>query len=252
MPLVRRIEGREPLPKGSVLQLVVLGVVGNTLYQIGFILGLARTTASNSSLIIASMPSLVAVFAAALGFEAFRWRVMGGVLVATVGVVLVILAQGAGAAHGDLAGDLLTVAAVFCWAGYTLGLRVLPPGISPLKVTMVTTVAGTPGLVLAGIPEFLHMDVGRVGLIGWSALAYATLFSLVLAYLLWNRSVQAVGASRTVIFMCLTPLVAVAGAAVMLGERPRPLQAVGAVLIIAGVLLVRGRQRPASSSTISL
>ncbi|MEO7986007.1 MAG: DMT family transporter [Gemmatimonadales bacterium] len=252
VPLVRRIEGREPLPKGSVRRLVVLGVVGNTLYQIGFILGLARTTASNSSLIIASMPSLVAVFAVALGFEAFRWRVMGGVLVATVGVVLVVLAQGTGAAHGDLTGDLLTVAAVFCWAGYTLGLRVLPPEISPLKVTMVTTVAGTPGLVLVGIPEFLHMDVGRVGLIGWSALAYATLFSLVLAYLLWNRSVQTVGASRTVIFMCLTPLVAVAGAAVMLGERPRPLQAVGAVLIIAGVLLVRGRQRPVSSSTISL
>ncbi len=86
------------------------------------------------------------------------------------------------------------------------------------------------------------MDWSGVGPAGWGALAYATLLSLVLAYLLWNRSVQAVGASRTVIFMCLTPLVAVAGAAVMLGERPRPLQAVGAILIMAGVLLVRGRE----------
>ena len=107
---------------------------------------------------------------------------------------------------------------------------------------MVTTVAGTPGLVLAGLPQLLRMDWGGVGPAGWGALAYATLLSLVLAYLLWNRSVQAVGASRTVIFMCLTPLVAVAGAAVMLGERPRPLQAVGAILILAGVLLVRGRE----------
>jgi drug/metabolite transporter (DMT)-like permease len=78
-----------------------------------------------------------------------------------------------------------------------------------------------------------------VGLPGWAALAYGALLSLVLAYLLWNRSVQLVGPSRTVVYMCLTPLIAVAGAAVMLGERPRPLQGVGAVLIVAGVLLSR-------------
>ena len=41
------------------------------------------------------------------------------------------------------------------------------------------------------------------------------------------------------IYMCLTPLVAVAAAAVLLGERPHPLQGVGAVLILSGVLLAR-------------
>ena len=64
--------------------------------------------------------------------------------------------------------------------------------------------------------------------------------SLVVAYLLWNRSVQAVGGTRTAIYMCITPLVAVGAAWVVLGEHARPLQAIGAVLIIAGVLLTRG------------
>jgi drug/metabolite transporter (DMT)-like permease len=59
------------------------------------------------------------------------------------------------------------------------------------------------------------------------------------AYVIWNRSVKLVGPSRTVIYMCLTPLVAVVTAAAFLGERPRPLQAVGAALIIGGVLLTR-------------
>ena len=249
VPLVRRMEGTDPMPRGALLRLIVLGVVGNTLYQLGFISGLARTSASNSALILASMPSLVALLSAGLGFEPARPRVIGGVLVATLGVVLVVLAQGTGFAHGELVGDLLTLAAVVCWAGYTLGLRTLPPGISPLRVTMVTTVAGAPGLVLAGIPELRHMDWSRVGLVGWGALAYATLFSLVLAYLLWNRSVQAVGPSRTVVYMCLTPLVAVAGAAVMLGERPRPLQAVGAVLIIAGVVVTSTLRAPPAGSS---
>ena len=74
-------------------------------------------------------------------------------------------------------------------------------------------------------------------------------FSLLVAYLIWNRSVKVVGPSRTVIYMCLTPLVAVATAAVFLGERPRPLQAVGAVLIIGGVLLTRrAPSKPTSSA----
>jgi drug/metabolite transporter (DMT)-like permease len=227
------------VPRSALRRLLILGVVGNTLYQLGFISGLARTTASNSALILASMPSIVALLAVALGFEPLRPKVMGGVLVATVGVVLVVAARGAGFGEATLAGDLLTLGAVFCWAGYTLGLRVLPPEISPLRVTMVTTVAGAPGLVLAGFPEMLGMDWAAVGWQGWTALGYATLLSLLVAYVIWNRSVKLVGPSRTVIYMCLTPLVAVITAAAFLGERPRPLQAVGAALIIGGVLLTR-------------
>ncbi len=246
--LTRRLEGGEPLPRGALQRLVILGVVGNTLYQLGFISGLARTTASNSALILASMPSVVAFIAAGLRLEPVRPRVIGGVLVATVGVVLVVAARGTGFGGGTLAGDLLTLAAVLCWAGYTLALRFLPTGVSPLRVTLVTTVAGAPGLVLAGLPEIARMDWGAVGLVGWGALAYSTLLSLVVAYLIWNRSVQVVGPSRTVVYMCLTPLIAVAAAALILGERPRPLQGIGALLIISGVVLTRlgGREQAAS------
>jgi len=244
VPLVRRLEGQEPLPRPVLTRLVLLGVVGNTLYQLGFISGLDRTTASNSALILAAMPSIVALLAVALGFEPLRPKVLGGVLVATVGVVLVVAARGAGFGGTTMAGDLLTLGAVICWAGYTLGLRVLPPEVSPLRVTMVTTVAGTPGLVLAGLPEMLGMDWSAVGWQGWAALGYATFLSLLVAYVIWNRSVQVVGPSRTVIYMCLTPLVAVVTAAVFLGERPMPLQAVGAALIIGGVLVTRGPADP--------
>jgi drug/metabolite transporter (DMT)-like permease len=246
--LTRHLEGSEPLPRGALRRLVLLGVVGNTLYQLGFISGLARTTASNSALILASMPSVVAFIAAGLRLEPVRPRVMGGVLVATLGVVLVVAARGMGFGRATLAGDLLTVAAVLCWAGYTLALRLLPTGVSSLRITLVTTVAGAPGLVLAGLPEIARMDWSAVGSVGWAALAYSTVLSLVVAYLIWNRSVQVVGPSRTVVYMCLTPLFAVAAAAVLLGERPRPLQGIGALLIISGVVLTRlGGQEEAAA-----
>ena len=237
--VLRATEGRAELPSGQVRRLVVLGVVGNTLYQVAFILGLARTSATNSSLILATVPTLVAVVAGMLGLERITRRMWAGIACGTVGVVLVIATSGEEISTGTIVGDALTVLAVLCWAGYTVGLRTLPEGFTPLRVTTVTTIAGMPGLLLAGLPGLLRLEWGAVSATGWAALAYATLLSLVVAYLLWNRSVQAMGGTRTAIYMCVTPLVAVGAAVVMLGEHVRPLQGVGAALIVAGVLLTR-------------
>ena len=238
-PTLRVIEGPARLASADLRRLVILGVVGNTFYQIAFILGLAHTTATNSALIVATVPTVVAVIAGFLGFERVTPRMWCGIALGTLGVGLVIAASGVEFSTGTVHGDLLTVLAVLCWAGYTVGLRRLPDGISPLRVTTITSIAGTPGLVLAGLPELLRLDWSAVSATAWGALAYATLLSLVVAYILWNRSVQAVGGTRTAIYMCITPLVASAAAWAMLGEQARPSQAVGAMLIIVGVLLTR-------------
>jgi drug/metabolite transporter (DMT)-like permease len=228
-----------PAARSDLRRLVALGLVGNTCYQLCFILGLAQTTATNSSLILATVPTVVAVFAGFMGLERITARMWWGIGLGTLGVTLVIATSGVEFSARTLGGDLLTVVAVLCWAGYTVGLRRLPTGFSPLRVTTVTTIAGMPGLVLAGLPGLLVMEWGAVPRTAWGALAYATVLSLVVAYLLWNRSVKAVGGTRTAIYMCVTPLVAAGAAWLMLGEHARPLQAVGAALIIAGVLLTR-------------
>jgi drug/metabolite transporter (DMT)-like permease len=151
----------------------------------------------------------------------------------------VVATRGIAFSDKTLTGYLLSIGAAFCWAGYTLGLRTLPNGLAPLRVTAITMLAGTPGLVLAGIPELRHLDWEAVGAMGWAALAYSTLLSLATAYVLWTRSVQMVGPSRTAIYNCLTPLVACLVAWGMLGERPQPLQIVGAALVIGGVVLTQ-------------
>jgi drug/metabolite transporter (DMT)-like permease len=238
--LILRLAERRAAPSREGLKtLVVLGVVGNTCYQLTFTLGLDRTAASNSALILSTVPTVVAVFAGLLGLERITRRMWWGIGLGTLGVVLVIATRGVGFEMSTLVGDLLTVLAVLFWAAYTVGLRRVPSGVSPLRVTTITTIAGTPGLVLAGLPGMVRLDWGAVKLEAWAGLAYAAVLSLVVAYLIWNRSVKAVGGTRTAIYMCVTPLFAVVGAWILLGERPHPLQGVGAVLIVAGVLLTR-------------
>jgi len=243
--ILARKEGWRLPPRATWIPLIALGVVGNTIYQLCFMTGLYRTTATNSSLILASMPTVVTVGAGLLGFERITARQKWALAIATLGVLLVVASRGI-ALDGDLDGDLLMLAAVLCWASYTLGLRSLAGRVSTLALTTWTLITGTPGLVLAGIPAVRRMNWAAVSVIGWGGLAYATLLSLVVAYLLWNRGVRQIGPSRAAIFTTLTPLVATLTAIALLGERPGLLHFAGGAMIIAGVLVSR---RPATSTS---
>jgi len=232
-----RLEPEHRLARESVGAVIVLGLIGNTLYQICFITGLAATTATNTSLILSAMPAVVTVAAGALGMERVTRRQAWALVLATLGVITVIASRGLALSQGDWSGDLRILLAVFFWTGYTLGLRRLGVRMTPLGVTAWTLLTGTPGLILAGLPGLLRLQWTTIGWGAWVGLAYSTLFSLVAAYILWSRGVQRIGASRAALYTCATPLIATGVAVLVLGERPTLAHLVGGVLIIGGVVL---------------
>ncbi len=239
---LRWMEGPLVLPPGSLRRLALLGLIGNTGYQLMFISGLARTTATNSALVLASMPVMVAGLGALSRTEHLDRRSRTALLVAFLGVVLVIVHQGVRFSAATLGGDLLSLGAVLCWATFTLGVRRLHTPLSPLAITAWTLILGTPLLLVAGAPQLLTMDWSRITWLGWTGLVYSSALSLVVAYILWNRSVRQVGTNRTAIFACLTPIVATAAAALLLGERPGLVQVLGGAMVLGGVLLTVGRR----------
>lgn len=230
-------------PAGSVSfwKLVGLGIIGNTLYQAFFVTGLSLTTAANTALLLATTPAMIALLGAPLGLERITRNVVYGILLALVGITLVTAARGVTVSWGTFGGDLLVLLAVVCWSIYTLGVRELGGGssMSTLRITTLTMLTGTPGLLILGIPEVLATNWRQVEAAAWGGLLYSAIFALVVAYIFWNNSVRLVGGSRTAVYACLTPLVAALVAWPLLGERPVPLQGIGALLIIGGVLLTK-------------
>jgi len=234
-------EGHVSLSRGVWFRLILLGLIGNTLYQVLFISGLAMTTATNSSLLLAATPVVVVLFGSLLGIEHNNWVVRVGVGLAFLGILSVLAAQGLDFSSETLQGDLLTVAAMLNWSAYTLGVRRLGIDVSALRVTTITMVCGTPGLILAGAGTISQVDWSQISVSAWAGLVYSALLALSFAYFLWNNSVQRVGGSRTAIFASSTPLVATSIAWITLDEQPLPLQMLGAGLIILGVLLAQGQ-----------
>lgn len=237
--VARWLEPRSPVPARTWWLLAGLGVIGNSLYQLGFINGLARTTAGNSSLLISSTPLMTAVLGAAIGTERITRPVLVAIALGTTGVLLVVLGRGDGLAFSTatLTGDLLTLSAVLCWAGFTHGVRRVGAAVSPLQVATITTVGGTPVLVLAGLSDLRHQDWSAIGGATWTALLYSALLSIVVAYVIWNRSVSRIGANRTALFGVSVPLFALSAAAIVLGERPSKVQLLGAAFITGSVLV---------------
>lgn len=230
-------EGSLRLPPGAFWPVVGLGLVGNTIYQLGFIFGLAHTTATNSALVLASMPPMVAGLGAAFRIERITVRGIEGLVLATIGVVLVIASHGLGFSGTTMLGDLLTLGAVVCWAFFTLGVRMQSLSLSPLAITAWTVLTGSVPLVLLGIPALAEMPWEQTTAAGWGGVIYSSVFSLVVGYILWNWSIKVVGSNRTAIFACLTPVFAMLTAMLILSERPGLAQLAGGVLVIVGVLL---------------
>jgi drug/metabolite transporter (DMT)-like permease len=219
-------------------RLALLGAIGHFVYQACFMGGLARTTASNSSLLIGCSPVAVALASAVAGHERVPRAQWLGVLLSVAGVYLVV---GRDAEFGttSLVGDLLTLCAVGCWAVYTVGARDLLTRYSPLTVTGLSMLLGTALYAPASAPQLLAMEWGRVHPWAWVALVLSALLALNVAYLIWYTSVQRIGNIRTSVYSNIIPLVAMGVAAITLGERLTVWKFAGAACVLSGVAATR-------------
>ena len=251
--LARRMGAPLRIPRRRVWSLALLGLLGNTVYQLVFIAGIARTTASNASLIMAAVPVIVALLGTASGSERLRGRGWAGVTLAAVGLVLLLSAgPRSGYDRGNLGGDLLMLAAASTWALYTLLGASLMARTQSLGATLVTFLAGTPVLLLAAIPSFVRQDWRAVGVAGWAGVGFSGIVAIALAYLAWNTGLGAIGGTRTAVYSNLTPVVAATVAWLTLGERWGPGQLVGAIAVLLGIVLTQGglahRRRPSAGA----
>ncbi len=240
-------EGWQPLPRRDWLKLIGLGILGNTLYQIPFVTGLDLIPPGNSALLIATIPVWTALLARLLGWERITRRVWLGIFLSFVGVLLVTLgtpaASGAGAvvAFGldrmSLWGNLLTLIAAACWAGYTVFSKDLLKRYSPLRVSTLGLLAGIVGLWFVSIPNALHTPWLELPGSVWAAALYSGIFPIAVAYVIWATGVQRVGAARTAVYNNLVPVVTFLLAYFVLAQPITFLQGIGGTVGLTGVYL---------------
>jgi len=240
--LALRLRGGVSWPeKEDWPRLVVLGVLGNMVYQGFFIFGMNATFAGNASILLATTPVWTLAFSTLRGHENPGALVWFGILATLSGMSLVVLGGGIaiGIQSSTLKGDLLMIGAAITWSAYSVGSRGMVQKYGSLPVTAWTLWVGSLGLVILGLPSLLQTPFEQVSPFAWFGVGYAGILAIGLAYVLWYRGVQRIGNSRTAAYVNLTPVVALAVAWLWLGEIPQPLQLLGAVVVLTGLALAR-------------
>jgi drug/metabolite transporter (DMT)-like permease len=228
------------LPRRDVIGLLLIGMIGNGLYQLFFVHGLARTRAGNAALIVAAAPAFIALFARVRGLERVRRLTLVGIALSVLGVGLVI-AGSARPSNGEvtLLGSMLVFFGVLCWSVYTILLQPYTRRIDVARLSAITMVGGAVPLLIASTPALVATDWSIVGAGGWLALFYSSVISMGVAYYFWYRGLRVLGPTRTAVYANLQPIIALAVAWAFLGEVPTIFQGVGAATIVAGVFLTR-------------
>jgi drug/metabolite transporter (DMT)-like permease len=237
--LLRWREGSIGLPRRDMAAILGLGAVGFGVYQILWTTGLTTVAAGDSALIIASTPVLVAIFSVFARSDVLTPLKLAGIVVSFVGVVVVV-GSGPGVTLGkSLAGELITLAAAFCWSFYTAFGAPFVRRYSPLRATTWATIAGNVVLAPLAVIQLAGMGEVNIGLDVIGALLYAGMLSAGIANVIVLNGVKVVGPTRTAALQFLIPGLAVVLAFVFLGEAIRPGQVVGGAIILGGVLITR-------------
>jgi drug/metabolite transporter (DMT)-like permease len=233
---------RERAARPELLRLALLGFVSLTVYFTFENLGIARTSASAASILIATIPIFVAVLNLVTLREGTTARQYAGVLLSFAGIVILVQ-LGAGVGGGGVSGDLLVLAASVSAAVYTILARRLLVKRSALFVTTFQNLFGALFMAPLALAEALVAGVKGPTPQAIGAVLYLAVVCSMLAYLMLNYAFRFIEASRVSVFINLTPIVGVAGAYVLLGERFTAGQALAAVVVVLGVWLTNSGMR---------
>lgn len=228
------------LGRSVITRLILLGALGNGLYQLFFVHGVARTRAGNAALIVGAAPAFIALAARAKGLERVERLTMLGIALSIVGVALVMVGSAnSGAGQATLLGSVLVFLGVVCWTFYTVWLQPYTKRVDAITLSALTLVGGAVPLLIASGPAIIATDWSRIGTGGWLALLYSSIVSMGIAYLFYYRGLRVLGPTRTAVYSNLQPIIALLVAWPLLGETPTIFQGVGAATIVAGVFMTR-------------
>ncbi|MEK6294086.1 MAG: EamA family transporter, partial [Paraburkholderia tropica] len=182
------------------------------------------------------------VFAAVFLGERFRAQNVIGLLIAAGGLALIGLqstaAAGVGVQTMTAAGFVLTLCAACMWAlGNIVTKKVGKVDLVGL-VVWASLIPPLPFLVLSYFmegPQRIETALEGIGMTSIGAIVYLAFIATILGYSLWSRLLAKYPASQVAPFSLLVPIVGLAAAALLLGERLSAAQIGGAALVMAGL-----------------
>ena len=220
-------------------QIIIISLMGIVAFSLLVYFGLHYTSGTNALLLNSCIPVLIMLFSALFYGSHLSLRQITGLAVSCLGVLVIIFK---GKLTGLLTltfsvGDLLLLAAMACFAFYTLWLRKIPSDINRLGLLGIQVMVT---LVAVGLLWPWEYITGPA--VHWSpkillALLFLGFGPSFVSYLLFSRCVELIGPARAGLSIHLIPVFGVVLSVILLGEPLHLFHGVGILAIFCDVAL---------------
>jgi drug/metabolite transporter (DMT)-like permease len=222
--------------------LLVWSLIGPVLAQVFFVLALQWTTATNTALLLATMPAWTALFSIWMGLIVARRGLLFGVGLTLVGVVLVVLSRaesGLAFSSRDLLASAMLLATAVTSALFNIESKPIVDRYGGRAVAIWTFGFTWAGLMILAAPDLVKLSASDLPSKVWPSFLYSGLLSSLGGYLTWNHALRILGPTRAATYNNLTPLVAALAGIVILGEPLTVALLFGAAFTLFGVGVIR-------------
>jgi drug/metabolite transporter (DMT)-like permease len=235
---VRRREGDAPLSPRDRVLLFWESFLGNFLFSICMLYGVALTSALAAGVTMAAIPAAVALMSWLFLGERISGRVAAAIACAALGIALLAFARSGDASLAASPwGYALLLAAVLCEASYVVIGKRLTGQVSARRISAIINLWGLALVTPFGIWQALSFDFSAVALPTWGLLVFYAIAASMVTVWLWMQGLRHVPSSRAGVFTVLLPVSAALVGIVVLGESFGAVHVAAFGLAMAGLLL---------------
>jgi drug/metabolite transporter (DMT)-like permease len=237
--------GRLSVPWRAVPSIIALGVMGITLGNVAQSFGVQGTSASVGTIVSATIPIFVVIFAAVRLKQPVATRQWIGLLAAFGGIALVAIGSGSGVddlSRTTAAGVGWMLVSAVAIAFYYIWSAELTEQYGTLPVAAWNALAGLVAILPLSAWEIAHTAVEVTTQAVW-AVIYLGVLVTVAGLLLWLYLLRAVPARVAASVQYLQPVFGIAAASFLFGDQLGLMFGGGVILILGGLALAVANKR---------
>jgi drug/metabolite transporter (DMT)-like permease len=236
-PLMRAMEPRARPPREVMRNLFWQAAFGTALYNAGLLAGLRLTTALEGGLVLATLPTVVALGSALWLGERLSPRAWAAAALAAVGMAAINAVRAGAGGEGSLIGNALIFAGVIGEAVYVLLAKRAAGRVGVITAAFWMQVFSALQLMPFAAVSLPWLAPGAANATNAALLVFHSLTASVLCLLLWYGGMRRAAANVAGVFSAFLPATAAVLGVAVLGERFTAVHAVGLAVMLASILL---------------
>jgi drug/metabolite transporter (DMT)-like permease len=228
-----------PVRRTQVIPLILLGMTGVFAYNVFFFKGLKIIHAGRASVIIASNPVFIALFASYLFKEKLSLIQFAGIIISVSGAIVVISrGNPIEIFRGNVGlGEIFIFCCVMSWVAYSLIGKAVMKDLSALVAVSYSSVVGAVCLSIPAYREGIVQHFSYYTKMEWFGIFYLGFFGTVLGFVWYYEGIRTIGATKASQFINFVPISAVLLAFFLLAEPITSSLVIGTLMVCAGVYL---------------